>query len=39
MKKRFRGLKLVTWMFRPLVRYILLKKSEFWAKNKESHLK
>ena len=35
MKKRYRGLKLVTWMFRPLVRYILLKKSEFWIKNKQ----
>lgn len=28
MKKRFRGLKLVSWMFRPLVRHILLKKSD-----------
>ncbi|MHA1110844.1 MAG: NAD-dependent epimerase/dehydratase family protein [Promethearchaeota archaeon] len=35
MKKRFRGLKLVTWMFRPLVRHLLLKKSDIWAKNKE----
>ncbi len=34
MKKRFRGLKLVTWMFRPLVRHMLLKKSDIWTKNK-----
>ena len=35
MKKRFRGLKLVTWMFRPLVRHLLLKKSDIWAKKNE----
>jgi nucleoside-diphosphate-sugar epimerase len=35
-KKRFRGLKIVTWMCRPLVRHILLKKSDIWAENKKT---
>lgn len=39
MKKRFRGLKLVTWMFRPLVRHLLLKKSDIWAKSKKLRTK
>jgi nucleoside-diphosphate-sugar epimerase len=39
MKKRFRGLKLVTWMFKPLVRHLLLKKSDIWAKKKELEMK
>ncbi len=38
-KKRFRGLKLVTWMFRPLVRHLLLKKSDIWVKKNELETK
>jgi nucleoside-diphosphate-sugar epimerase len=36
MKKRFRGVKLFAWMVRPIIRHILLKKSDIWANNKKT---